>query len=268
MARRKTLPESVQTKFALAERLAALRKELFGERGGPELARRLGLPIRTWYNYEAGVTVPAEVILRLIEMTSVEPLWLLHGTGPQYRIGFAEDGHHRTGPAASANVLLRKALELLEKEKSPAPGPDPMPSAPVVHAGQRTNGLGAAGDARMMPVPDPDSLCWTEPGQSEPEGAQNPCVIKVSGDAMAPIAGDGAYVACSLIQESIAALDGKLVVAWLDGAPILRWFEMHGRYGILRAENAETEESQRLVDVSAFGESVILRRVLWINTHH
>ena len=60
MARRKNPPESVRTKGRLAERLREVRSDLFGERGGPELARRLGLPIRTWYNYEIGVTVPAE----------------------------------------------------------------------------------------------------------------------------------------------------------------------------------------------------------------
>ena len=54
MARRKTLPESVRAKLALAERLGILRSELFGDRGGPEMARRLGIPVRTWYNYEAG----------------------------------------------------------------------------------------------------------------------------------------------------------------------------------------------------------------------
>src|SRR5215469_326511 len=91
MARRKTLPDSVQAKYALAERLRSLRAELYGERGGPELSRRLGLPIRTWYNYESGVTVPAEVVLKIIELTSVEPMWLLHGEGPKYRT--ARSGH-------------------------------------------------------------------------------------------------------------------------------------------------------------------------------
>ena len=85
MARRKTLPESVRAKLALAERLAALRSELYGDRGGPEMARRLGIPVRTWYNYEGGVTVPAEVILKIIELTSVEAVWLLHGEGPKFR---------------------------------------------------------------------------------------------------------------------------------------------------------------------------------------
>ena len=71
------MPESLRAKLALAERLATLRLELFGERGGPEMARRLGIPVRTWYNYEGGVTVPAEVVLKIIELTSVEPVWLL-----------------------------------------------------------------------------------------------------------------------------------------------------------------------------------------------
>src|SRR3954469_8933544 len=85
MARRKTLPDSVQAKFALAERLCLLRSELYGERGGPELARRLGLPIRTWNKYESGATGPAEVVLRIIELPPAEPMWLLHGQGPKFR---------------------------------------------------------------------------------------------------------------------------------------------------------------------------------------
>jgi hypothetical protein len=67
MARKKNPPESVRLKSQLAERLRALRIELFGDRGGPELARQLEIPNRTWYNYEIGVTVPAEVLLRFIE---------------------------------------------------------------------------------------------------------------------------------------------------------------------------------------------------------
>src|SRR3954454_3299634 len=85
MARRKTLPESLRAKLALAERLASLRLELFGERGGPEMARRLGIPVRTWYNYEGGVTAPAEAATKTIALTAVEPVWLLHGKGPKFR---------------------------------------------------------------------------------------------------------------------------------------------------------------------------------------
>ena len=60
MARQKTARELVRAKLALAKRLVALRSELYGNRGAPELARLIGIPCRTWYNYEKGVTVPAE----------------------------------------------------------------------------------------------------------------------------------------------------------------------------------------------------------------
>src|SRR5436305_3158827 len=116
MARRKTLPDSVQAKYALAERLRMLRAELYGDRGGPELARRLGLPIRTWYNYEAGVTVPAEVVLRFMELTAVEPMWLLHGQGPRYRAA-APSRSDRPGTGDSVEQLLRTALERLERKE-------------------------------------------------------------------------------------------------------------------------------------------------------
>src|SRR6516225_6368588 len=123
MARRKTLPESVRAKLALAERLASLRSELFGERGGPEMARRLGIPVRTWYNYEAGVTVPAEVILKIIELTSIEPSWLLHGKGPKFRQGMPERRDSGSSPAMTVGALLRTALQLLEGQGSGDRGP-------------------------------------------------------------------------------------------------------------------------------------------------
>ena len=85
MARRKNAPESIRVKHGLSERLRLLRTEFYGERGGPDLARTLGIPVRTWYNYENGVTVPAEIILRIVELTSVEPIWLLRGEGPKFR---------------------------------------------------------------------------------------------------------------------------------------------------------------------------------------
>src|SRR5262249_29729496 len=134
MARRKTLPESVRAKLALAERLGALRSELFGDRGGPEMARRLGIPVRTWYNYEGGVTVPAEVVLKIIELTSVEPAWLLHGKGAKFRQARPQSMEMASSSAMTVGALLRTALQLLENEGS-SPG---------------------AGDKRLVGPPSPD----------------------------------------------------------------------------------------------------------------
>lgn len=90
MARKKTTPEREYAKNLLGGRLKDVRTELFGEKGAPDCARALGIPARTWYNYELGVTVPAEVVLRFIALTGVEPHWLLDGRGEKYR--------SRTGP--------------------------------------------------------------------------------------------------------------------------------------------------------------------------
>jgi hypothetical protein len=85
MARKKTPPESEHAKTILARRLREVRMDLFGDKGATEVARALEVPSRTWYNYERGVTVPAEVLLRFIALTRVEPQWLLDGQGEKYR---------------------------------------------------------------------------------------------------------------------------------------------------------------------------------------
>src|SRR5262245_55513445 len=83
----------------LAGRVREIRLELFGENGGPLLAEALGLPCRTWMNYEAGVTIPAAVILRFIEVCGASPHWLLTGEGQPFL------GRHRPGgPAPSVAV--------------------------------------------------------------------------------------------------------------------------------------------------------------------
>jgi hypothetical protein len=118
MARAKTPSQAVRVRLALAGRIVALRSELFGERGGAEMARHLGLPLRTWYNYEAGTAIPAEVVLRIIELTAVEPEWLLYGRGPKYRPTRPEEGDQAHPPTREVCALLREALGLLERGKS------------------------------------------------------------------------------------------------------------------------------------------------------
>ena len=113
MARKKTSKVRVNVKASISRRLREVRQELFGEHGGPELARRLNLPARTWYNYETGVTVPAEVLLAFIDQTGANPLWLLTGEGQ----------HLRRDDASSLSdlspiQLIRRGLEKLEQQPS------------------------------------------------------------------------------------------------------------------------------------------------------
>ncbi len=117
MARKKIAPENKYARTLLSKRLKEIRVELFGEHGGAELARLLGVPARTWYNYEMGVTVPAEVILRFIEHTSAEPMWLLRGQGEKYRHVSSGPGSDRAPESGvrSLDDVLRHLSECLER---------------------------------------------------------------------------------------------------------------------------------------------------------
>ena len=69
---------------SIGRRLRLIRTELCGENGGPLLAGQLGLPCRTWANYESGVTIPGEILLSFLVATRTNPRWLLRGVGPKY----------------------------------------------------------------------------------------------------------------------------------------------------------------------------------------
>jgi Peptidase S24-like len=280
MARRKTLPESVRAKMALAERLAALRLELYGDRGGPEMARRLGIPVRTWYNYEGGVTVPAEVILKIIELTAVEAGWLLHGDEPKFRNQLMERGERGGQPAVTVGALLRTALQLLEKNESTWPGRDETMSGSEHFEGTSINAerYGLSFDPRTPT--DPENLAnadrFGDEGGSRLSQSRrewlvahrdNRC-IQVSGDAMAPILADGASVAYAKSEEDLQHLDGKMVVTWVDGQPLVRWFQNCGRFALLRAENPNTVPQQVLVDLEDSTQRPRFRRVVGFNSPH
>jgi hypothetical protein len=276
MARRKTLPDSIKAKYELADRVRQLREELFGERGGPELARRLGLPIRTWYNYESGVTIPAEVVLRIIELTSVEPIWLLHGKGPRFRPPSSARSEVVAGPATSVGSLLRTAIQILESSKSAKRAAPPSKKLEGSAVEDEAPPAALSGEIVLIGVDNVDGEPLT--GMTGPRyvaartewlGAQPDCrCIRIVGDAMAPILSDGAYVAFSKTEEDPLVLDGLMVVAWVENVPIVRWFQHCGRFALLRAENPMTNPPQILVDLEDRPHERRFRRVLWINTPH
>lgn len=275
MARRKTLPESVRAKLELAERLATLRLELFGERGGPEMARRLGIPVRTWYNYEGGVTVPAEVVLKIIELTSADPSWLLHGKGPKFRHAFG-DGPSEGGsaPSAAVGALLRAALQVLEGEASPEVGGVAarlLESERTQAQSKRREPPERGGDAPPRGS-GPDGLV-DDPRRRQTEAkrewlkarAEKRCV-RIADDAMAPLIAPGSTIAYSKEVEAASALDGRMVVAWVDSEPepVVRWFRAQEKRGLLEAENAGAASPRIVVELDAPTHPTKIRRVLWI----
>ncbi len=85
---------------------------------------------------------------------------------------------------------------------------------------------------------------------------------------MSPIVADGALVAYADADDDPAVLDGKLVVAWIDGHPLVRWLRISGHYALLRAENPATEPGTLLIDLEAESGAQSVRRVLGISTPH
>jgi hypothetical protein len=107
-------PDSEETKLIkemVGRRLRELRMEFGSVDGLAALPARLNIPVRHWYYFERGRTVPAEVILRIIEATNVEPVWLLRGVGPKYRPS------ERSAPANRKRIaadVIREAIARLE----------------------------------------------------------------------------------------------------------------------------------------------------------
>jgi len=85
---------------------------------------------------------------------------------------------------------------------------------------------------------------------------------------MAPIIADGADVAFVRAEEPAADLNGKIVVAFIDDHPMVRWFDHHGRFAVLRAENPSLDSPEIVIDLEEKSKKSQFRRVLWINTPH
>lgn len=78
-------PGPSEIKHDLASRIREIRESLFGVHGGPLLASKLRIPFRTLHSYETGSTIPAHAILNFIEVTEVNPYWLLTGDGERFK---------------------------------------------------------------------------------------------------------------------------------------------------------------------------------------
>ncbi len=259
MARKKTSKVRVNVKASISKRLREVRQELFGEHGGPELARRLDLPARTWYNYETGVTVPAEVLLSFIDQTGANPVWLLSGEGERYR---------REAEAALLSELtpiqlIRRGLEKLEQQPA---GPHSAPG----------DVLQGEASADFIAV-DLIALAGLHPGFIEPDRVEGQILayrewlphpketvaVRLEDDAMFPILPSGSVVAVDRSFTDPRRLQGKMVAAIPDGEPMIRWLDLSGRHLIFRANQPSREHPLIPLELDPSEPSPILGQVVW-----
>ncbi|WP_169974119.1 helix-turn-helix domain-containing protein [Tautonia rosea] len=273
MARCKSSPEVVRTKCELANRLKEIRTEQYGDRGGPELARRLNLPIRTWYNYETGVTVPSEVLLRFIELTDVEPRWLLHGEGTKLRRSrpLISDRPSETGRAGSVGDLLRQVLNMLETRSDGGFAPNPLLPRGIELDQQADQVLVHVEDLEESETDGHETFKTLPMKREWLDKSRNFHCLKVKGTAMMPILADGAVVGIAERPESAEVLNGALVAARIEGRVLIRWLQVAGHVVLLRAENPAFEPEivpTRTADEDPGVKTIPFRRVLWSCTPH
>jgi hypothetical protein len=249
----------VNVKASLSRRLREIRQELFGEHGGPELARRLSLPARTWYNYETGVTVPAEVLLGFIDQTGANPLWLLSGEGMKYRRGQDELILSELSPVE----LIRRGLEKLEQEPH-----DVVIVAPENLPGEAMSDFVAVS---LLPLKElgrkPFDATQVEgyimafrqwlPNPDETIG------VRLEDNAMHPILPSGSIVAVDRSLTDPHQLQGRIVAARPDHEPMIRWLEISGRHMILRPNQPRKEHPLIPIEMDGHSESLILGQVVW-----
>jgi hypothetical protein len=259
VARKKTPKVRVNAKALISSRLREVRQDLFGEHGGPELARRLNLPARTWYNYETGVTVPAEVILSFIDQTGTNPVWLLNGDGPKYRRGLEEYVLADLSP----EELIRRGLEKLEQE----------PNDVVVVAPENLPAESAS-DYVAVPLVSLPDLLGRIPATAIAEGyimayrqwlphPRETVGVRLEDDAMHPILPVGSLAAVDRTVHDPKLLQGRIVAAAPDGVPMIRWLEVSGRHLILRPSQPSREHPMIPIELDDDAPAPILGQVVW-----
>jgi Peptidase S24-like len=259
VARKKTSKVRVNVKAQISSRLREVRQELFGEHGGPELARRLDLPARTWYNYETGVTVPAEVLLGFIDQTGTNPLWLLTGEGPKYRRGLEDMVLSELSPVQ----LIRRGLEKLEQEPSDIiiAAPDNLPQesisdfvavnlipiAELDHRDSRPERVDGHVMAYRKWLPHP----------------RDTVAVRLEDDAMHPILPRGSVVAVDRAINDPQRLQGRLVAAKPEDVVMVRWLDLTGRHLILRPNQPSRDYPLIPIELGGPEPGPIIGQVVW-----
>jgi hypothetical protein len=259
VARKKTSKVRVNVKASLSRRLREIRQEMFGEHGGPELARRLSLPARTWYNYETGVTVPAEVLLGFIDETGVNPTWLLTGEGARYR----HSNDDRLLSELTPIELIRRGLEDLERSSREIAivSPENLPG----HEASEFVAVGLYPLSEIAnPVLDPSRVeghvmayrHWLR-NPRETIGA------RLTDESMHPILPAGSIVAVDRSRRDPVGLQGQLVAARPHKETIIRWLDVSGCHIIFRPNQNNKDFPMIPVEYDGRNSQLVIGQVVW-----
>lgn len=91
----------------LADRIRELRRRHFGARGKELLAAQLSVPVEQLERYERGTIPPAELLVRLCELTGEDLQWLLTGVSSRGTVVIS-------GARGRHQALLAKVAQIVE----------------------------------------------------------------------------------------------------------------------------------------------------------
>jgi len=257
MARKKTSKVRVNVKASISRRLRDIRQELFGEHGGPELARRLNLPARTWYNYETGVTVPAEVLLSFIDQTSANPVWLLFGEGEHYR----REPDSLSLSDLTPIQLIRRGLEKLEQQPFETPLPKSLsddPDSDFVSVALVP--LSSLNDRTIDSTQTHGHVMAYRAWLPHP---RETVAVRLEDEAMFPILPAGSVVAIDRSITDPYSLQGKMVAARSEGATMVRWLDLSGKHLIFRPNQTSRDHPLIPVELADLPTNPILGQIVW-----
>jgi len=262
----------------VAERLALIRKEAYGERGRSEFARALGIPLTSYLNYENGRVPPIEVVVKMMALTRVNPQWLLHGKKPQYltekiELPATENVASLLSELLQENARLRDELLKTKGAARPAVLVVPQGMDSGTWLAEQESIRATADQYVAVPIlsgktaanpPDnvfeADSNGWALFPRSVVKHPKSTLAMRIQDDAMEPAVPKGALVGIDASvrdpqqmwqgdRRLVAMRDGKsgCIVRWLEKAEVY-WVFLATDYTEPAVESRESGENGAVVD--------------------
>jgi transcriptional regulator with XRE-family HTH domain len=152
-----------ESKKALGQRIAEIRRRHFGPRGKSILAERLGVSAEDVTRFERGQVPPGELMVSLCELTGEDLQWLLTGVASRGTVVISQArGRHQQ--------LLARLADALESRPELA-GPIESFVDLLLHdpqAAQDLPALPGAGPLGLIPIFEPDADLARLPSSDDP----------------------------------------------------------------------------------------------------
>lgn len=217
MLRRKVSPDSFSGSREILQRMYAA----FNVRNQTDLGKKFEISQRAISKWAIGGTIPADRIVKTVELTGVRYDWLVYGTGPMRpEVSLPRAGHSGVGGGVSPG-LEAGAGAVGVRERPTAAGERRIDGLPVASRSIPGYSHGSvkdgAGDPQGRGAKSVVDAMTSEGRYALPDG----CIgVRIADNSMEPVARNGQVVV--LAPASRSAVSGDIVaVALVGGGGVL-----------------------------------------------